>query len=43
MGGPWKAFQDRFRGEDVQFLPTVIIVTLAIAAASYFVTDALFR
>jgi hypothetical protein len=43
MRGPWKALKDRFRGEDLHFLATVIIVTVAIAIASHFITAALFR
>lgn len=43
MRAPWTMLQDRFSGEDVRFLPVVAIITLVIAAGSYFVTAALFR
>jgi hypothetical protein len=43
MRTPLRILRDRFSGEDVNFLPRVMLVNMVVAVATYFITDALFR
>jgi hypothetical protein len=43
MRTPQKILKDRFSAEDVKFFPRVALVTIVVAVATYFITDALFR